>query len=58
MHPGVRQSYVAHRLYGGNKSTARAKLHNKLYGVEGREFTPDELEKLYQIRKEFLQELL
>jgi hypothetical protein len=57
-HKGVNKAWVAEKLYGKRDSTNTSKLRKKSMGIDGRHFTDSEVNKLDQIRKEFISDLI
>ena len=55
---GVNKAFIAERLYGKRGPIWTSKLRRKHLGIEGRSFTDAEIDRLMEIRKEFLQKLL
>lgn len=54
----ISKVYLTEKLYGSNSKASIAKFHNKLYNVQGRRFTEDEIERLEKIKREFIKDLL
>ena len=55
---GVNSAYIVKELYGAVNKANTAKFHNKLNNIQGRKFSDEEIERLEEIRKEFIKNLL
>ncbi|QMW05291.1 hypothetical protein [Spirosoma foliorum] len=57
-HRAIKKSWVAEQLYGENTKATRAELSNKLKGTQGRYFSAEELDKLDQLRRSLINDLI
>lgn len=55
---GVNKAYVAEQLFGSRGKSSTSRLRKKHLGIENRHFTDAEIDRLLEIRKEFLTHLL